>query len=106
MSLIQTQAQKKTQVTEESLLLRVPEAARLLSIQESTLRAWLLARRVSIVRLGPRCVRIPASEVQRLITEGTIPARARRQEAHAQKSFGRSWSLRPANQKGTCDDAK
>jgi len=74
---------KKNHTFEESLLLRVAEAARLLGIQESTLRAWLLARRVSRVRLGPRCIRVPASEVQRLIAEGTIPAKGRRQETRA-----------------------
>jgi excisionase family DNA binding protein len=78
-----SQAQTKTQLAEEGLLLRVPEAARLLAIQESTLRAWLLARRVSRVRLGPRCIRVPVSEVRRLIAEGTIPARGQRQEAGA-----------------------
>jgi excisionase family DNA binding protein len=79
-----SQSQKKTLVTEESLLLRVPEAARLLGIQETTLRAWLLARRVSRVRLGSRCIRVPASEVHRLIREGTIPARGQpKREARA-----------------------
>ena len=56
-------------------LLRVSEAAELLAVKESTIRAWLLARRLSRVRVGRRAVRIPAAEVQRLIVEGTIPAR-------------------------------
>ena len=78
----QTQAEKQTHIANENLLLRVVEAARLLGVQESTMRAWLLSRRVSRVKLGPRCVRIPASEVQRLIAEGMVPARGRhKQEA-------------------------
>lgn len=56
-------------------LLRVSEAADLLAVRESTVRAWLLARRIGRVRVGRRSVRIPISEVERLIREGTIPAR-------------------------------
>lgn len=58
-------------------LLRVCDVAKLLAVKESTIRAWLLARRISRVRVGRRSVRVPASEVQRLIQEGTIPARER-----------------------------
>jgi excisionase family DNA binding protein len=56
-------------------LLTIPEVARRLSLKESTIRAWLLARRLSRVRVGRRAVRIPASEIERLIEQGTIPAR-------------------------------
>ena len=59
----------------EQQLLRVSEAADLLAVKESTIRAWLLKRRISCVRVGGRAVRIPVSEVRRLIAEGTIPAR-------------------------------
>ncbi len=56
-------------------LLRVSEAAELLAVRESTIRAWLLTRRLAKVRLGRRAVRIPATEVERIIAEGTVPAR-------------------------------
>jgi excisionase family DNA binding protein len=56
-------------------LITVREFSERLAIKESTARAWLLARRISRVRVGRKAVRIPASEVDRLITEGTIPAR-------------------------------
>ncbi len=56
-------------------LLRVSEAAELLAVRESTIRAWLLHRKLSKVRVGARAVRIPATEVERIITEGTVPAR-------------------------------
>ncbi len=59
-------------------LLRVSKAAELLDVKESTIRAWLLARRISKVIVGRRAVRIPASEVERLISEGLVPARAER----------------------------
>jgi excisionase family DNA binding protein len=56
-------------------LLRVEEAAALLAIRPSTVRAWLLTRRIGKVRVGRRAIRIPAGEVARIIAEGTIPAR-------------------------------
>jgi excisionase family DNA binding protein len=59
-------------------LLRASEAAELLAVKESTIRAWLLRRKIGIVRVGARAVRIPASEVERLISEGSIPAREKR----------------------------
>ena len=59
----------------EQRLLRVEEAADLLAVKPSTIRAWLLRRRIGKVRIGQRAVRIAASEVERIISEGTIPAR-------------------------------
>ena len=61
-----------------SELLTVPEAARRLALRESTVRAWLLRRRISKVRVGRRAVRVPAAEIERLIREGTVPAREER----------------------------
>jgi excisionase family DNA binding protein len=58
----------------ERRLLTVTEAADLLALKVKTLRAWIAARRIGCVRLGG-AVRIPATEVQRLIEEGTIAAR-------------------------------
>ncbi len=59
-------------------LLRVSEAAELLAVRESTVRAWLLKRRLGKVRVGRRAVRIPFTEIDRLIAEGSVPARAER----------------------------
>lgn len=56
-------------------LLRISEAAEQLAVKESTIRAWLLARRISKVRVGRRAIRVPASEVERLISHGMVPAR-------------------------------
>jgi excisionase family DNA binding protein len=56
-------------------MLTVQEAARELGIKESTVRAWLLRRKIGCVKLSARCVRIPSAEIERLITEGSVPAR-------------------------------
>jgi excisionase family DNA binding protein len=62
----------------DTRLLTVPEAARRLAVKESTIRAWLLARRLGKVKVGRRAVRILNTDIERLIAEGTIPARAER----------------------------
>jgi excisionase family DNA binding protein len=56
-------------------LLRIEQFAEQLNIKPSTARAWLLRRRVCKVRVGRRAIRIPASEIQRIISEGMVPAR-------------------------------
>ena len=56
-------------------LLRVEEAAEALAIRPSTVRAWILARRLATVKVGERAVRIPEGAVLRIIEEGTRPAR-------------------------------
>jgi excisionase family DNA binding protein len=56
-------------------LLTVPEAAARLGLRESTIRSWVLARRIGRVRIGRRSIRIPVEEVERLIQEGSEPAR-------------------------------
>jgi excisionase family DNA binding protein len=64
-------------VTDQQLL-TTAEVAHRLTMKESTIRAWLLARRLSHVRIGRRAVRIPVGEVERIIEEGTIAARETR----------------------------
>jgi excisionase family DNA binding protein len=58
-------------------LLRVEEAAELLAVKPSTVRAWLLRRKLKKVRVGSRAIRVPATEITRIIQEGEIPARER-----------------------------
>lgn len=58
-------------------MLTVRQAAERLGLRESTLRRWIVQRRIGVVRLG-RAVRILPEEVTRLIAEGTIPARRSR----------------------------
>jgi len=58
----------------DSELLRIPEAAKRLGLQESTLRSWVLRQRIGCCRIG-RAVRIPAAEIERLINESYVPPR-------------------------------
>jgi excisionase family DNA binding protein len=57
-------------------MLTVQQAAEQLGLREATIRAWLMRRRISCVKLSARCVRIPREEVERLIRDNLIPARA------------------------------
>jgi excisionase family DNA binding protein len=61
----------------EKVLLTVSQAAERLNLTRSCLRRWILERRVATVKLG-RLVRVPASEVDRLIATGLRPARPTR----------------------------
>jgi excisionase family DNA binding protein len=56
--------------------LTVKEASQTLGLAEVTIRAWIAKRRIGYVRLG-RSVRIPLSEIQRLLEAGAVPARPR-----------------------------
>jgi excisionase family DNA binding protein len=56
-------------------MLTVPQAAERLGLKQSTIRAWMLRRRIEFVRLGKRAVRISQAELERLIAEGTVPRR-------------------------------
>jgi excisionase family DNA binding protein len=57
-----------------SQLMRVPEFAERLGVQPSTVRSWILHRRISYVRVGSRAIRIPETEAQRLLAIGFVPA--------------------------------
>ena len=54
--------------------LNVSRVATELDISVHTVRAWIAQRRIAHVRLG-RAIRIPASEIERLLEEGYVPAR-------------------------------
>jgi len=54
-------------------LLKVPEAAEMLALSQKTIWQWIGERRIGVIRLG-RAVRVPQSEVDRLMEEGTTPA--------------------------------
>ena len=58
-------------------MLTTEEAAHELGVKESTVRAWIARRRLGFVKLG-RCVRIPRSELERIVRQGTVPAREAR----------------------------
>ena len=61
----------------EGKLLRLDEFAERLGIKPSTARSWAFARRISKVRVGRRAIRIPESEIQRIVREGFVPANPR-----------------------------
>jgi len=54
----------------------IRQAAEELNVSTHTVRAWIRTRRIGHVRLG-RAIRIPYSEVERLLTEGRVPAAQR-----------------------------
>ncbi len=58
----------------DSGLLTLAEAAALLRLRVSTLRAWVLRRRIPYVKVG-RLVRIRRSDVEALIEASMVPAR-------------------------------
>ena len=57
-------------------LLSIPEFAKLLHVTTSCVRRWTLEHKISVVKVG-RLVRIPASEFDRLVAEGTRTANQR-----------------------------
>jgi len=63
--------------SQERELLSVPEFANLLGVKPSCIRRWILERRITVVKLG-RLVRVPSSEVERLINAGLRPGRTAR----------------------------
>ena len=57
----------------DSDLLTVPEAAALLRLKTSTIRAWTCQRKIPFVKLG-RLVRIRRSDAEAVIALGVVPA--------------------------------
>jgi excisionase family DNA binding protein len=55
-------------------LLTLPEAAAVLRLKVSTLRAWLLRRRIPYCKVG-RLVRIRRADVDSLVAASVVPAR-------------------------------
>jgi excisionase family DNA binding protein len=62
----------------DSELLTVPEAAALLRLKPSTIRAWVCQRRIPYVKLG-RLVRIKRTDAEALIRASFIESLAPRQ---------------------------
>jgi excisionase family DNA binding protein len=55
-------------------LLTVAETAEWLGMKPATIRLWLAQRKLGYVKLS-RAVRVPESEVERMIEENRIPPR-------------------------------
>jgi excisionase family DNA binding protein len=56
-------------------LLTVVETAAMLRLRPSTIRAWVLRRRLAYVKVG-RLVRVRRSDVEELIAASLVPARS------------------------------
>jgi excisionase family DNA binding protein len=54
------------------------EFAKLIKFTEVGVRRWIAERRIGVVRFG-RQIRIPRSELQRLLELGYTPARSKRE---------------------------
>ncbi len=61
----------------EVVLLSVPQVAERLGVTAACIRRWILERKIATVKLG-RLIRVPASEVERLVSSGLRPARPAR----------------------------
>ena len=65
----------------------VHETAQELGLSVHTVRAWIAQRRIAHIRLG-RAVRVSAEEIERILSDGTIPrgpsriARGRSHDRH------------------------
>lgn len=56
------------------------EAAEALGVTEACIRRWILTKRIACVKIGKRLVRIPESELRRILHEGYSPARNAQRE--------------------------
>jgi excisionase family DNA binding protein len=54
--------------------LKIQQAASELNLSVACLRAWIAQRRITFIRLG-RSIRIPKSEISRLMAEGSVTAK-------------------------------
>lgn len=59
--------------TGQARAVSIPDFAIALGIKEPTVRAWLMKRKISKIKLGRRTL-IPISEIERLLSENLTPA--------------------------------
>ncbi|HZU45290.1 MAG TPA: helix-turn-helix domain-containing protein [Terriglobales bacterium] len=58
-------------------LLTIAEASSMLRLRPSTLRAWILGRRIPYCKVG-RLVRLRRADVEALIAASVVPARGQK----------------------------
>ena len=63
--------------SKQTPLLSVLQFANSLGVTPACIRRWILERKITTVKLG-RLIRVPASEVERLVSSGLRPARPAR----------------------------
>jgi excisionase family DNA binding protein len=66
-----------TAVRSEGKLLNLQQFGDEIGIKVATVRSWVLKHKISVVRVG-RLVRVPRTEVERIMKEGLTPARLTR----------------------------
>lgn len=64
--------QHTNQAQPETELLTVPEAAALLKVRISTIRAWVLHKRIPYVKLGGKLVRFRRADIEKAITARVV----------------------------------
>ena len=64
--------QASQQPQPENALLTVPETAALFKVKVSTIRAWVLHRRIPYVKLGGKLVRFRRADVEKIIATRVI----------------------------------
>lgn len=59
---------------ETEKLLTGAQVAEMLGLKPVTIRQWIAKRKLASVKVGDRAVRIPASEIEKIIERGFTPA--------------------------------
>jgi excisionase family DNA binding protein len=54
-------------------LLTVDQAADRLGLKASTIRAWILRRKLGFTKVGAKAIRVPEAEVERVAEAGFVP---------------------------------
>jgi excisionase family DNA binding protein len=71
------------QRTLNSGLLSVREAASFLRLQPSTIRAWVLNRKIRFIKLGGKRIFFQQSDLEALIERSTVPAKVSHRKERA-----------------------
>jgi excisionase family DNA binding protein len=59
----------------DRVALRVKEAAKMLGVSSSAMYEMIVKRQIGVIRLGDhRSIRIPKTEIERLLSENLVPA--------------------------------
>jgi excisionase family DNA binding protein len=66
---------RETTSVEQSKLLTVRQAAQQLGVSRHTVRSWTYSGRISVVRVGPKAIRIPTEAIANIIAAGFKPAK-------------------------------
>jgi excisionase family DNA binding protein len=65
----------RNSVPVDAVLYTVPEAAEILRLSVSAIRAWILQRQIPFVKLHNKAVRIRRADVDALIAASLVPAK-------------------------------